>query len=181
MKKFIKIVNILVMVTVIGVLSQFNTKVMAAQTTGSANTTNSGTAPSTTTTTTTTTTPATNESPSIEGIFQAGSQWIENGQRQQGIYNENYFVEQFIGLGQLLVGVGIATILIVTVITAIRWITATPDKQAKLKEQLIGLVIATIVIFGAVGIWNLVRGIMKNVETELIATNTNETIMIAKK
>ena len=52
-------------------------------------------------------------------------------------------------------------------IMAVKWITATPDKQAKLKQQLVGLVIAVVVIFGAVGIWNLVRGIMTHVENNL--------------
>lgn len=73
----------------------------------------------------------------------------------------------FIEIGRLLVIIGIATLVIVSVIMAIKWITATPDKQAQLKQQLIGLIVSTIVIFGAVGIWNIVRSIMHNIENTL--------------
>lgn len=101
-------------------------------------------------------------------IFDAGKSWLDLGKSQQeaGTTPEN-FVDDFIGIGQVLVSIGIATILIVSVIMALKWITATPDKQAKLKQQLVGLAVAIVVIFGAVGIWNLVRGIMTHVENNL--------------
>ena len=107
-----------------------------------------------------------------QNIVNAGKNWINIGEQQQedGKKTEqiiNEFVDDFIGIGQILVSIGIATILIVTVIMAVKWITATPDKQAKLKQQLVGLVISIVVIFGAVGIWNLVRGIMTHVENNL--------------
>lgn len=103
-----------------------------------------------------------------QNIFNAGKNWLNIGKQQQasGTSVES-FVDDFIGIGQILVSIGIATILIVTVIMAVKWITATPDKQAKLKQQLVGLVISIVVIFGAVGIWNLVRGIMTHVENNL--------------
>ena len=56
---------------------------------------------------------------------------------------------------------------------AIKWITATPDKQAKLKTQSIGLVLAAVIIFGAVGIWNFVRNIMNSVDEEIEKTEMN--------
>ena len=80
------------------------------------------------------------------------------------------FLSNLIGLGQVLVIIGGATLLIVGGIMAIKWITATPDKQAKLKTQSIGLVLAAIIIFGAVGIWNFVRGIMEEVNKEIEKT-----------
>ena len=105
---------------------------------------------------------------SIENITEASENWLKIGQ-DNPVANSSVedFVGMFIGIGQLLVAIGIVTIVIVTIIMAIRWLTATPDKQAKLKQQLIGLVVSIIVIFGAVGIWNLVRGIMQNVENKL--------------
>ncbi len=64
---------------------------------------------------------------------------------------------------------------------AIQWITATPDKQAKLKIQLIGLVVSAVVIFGAVGIWNLVRSIGQDVENELTSNIQTDIVTIARK
>lgn len=105
---------------------------------------------------------------SITDIINAGKTWLDNGKDSQPTgTGVDDFAESFVGVGQVLVAIGIVTLLIVTLITAIKWITATPDKQAKLKQQLIGLVISAVVIFGAIGIWNLVRGIMNNVETKL--------------
>lgn len=108
---------------------------------------------------------------SITDIINAGTSWIKNGEKSQpGDTNVDDFAIKFIGVGQVLVAIGVVTLLIVSLITAIKWITATPDKQAKLKQQLIGLVISAVVIFGAIGIWNLVRGIMESVEVKLAAT-----------
>lgn len=104
----------------------------------------------------------------INDIVDAGKNWIKEGENSTDSQMEvEKFAENFIGVGQVLVAIGIVTLLIVSLITAIKWITATPDKQAKLKQQLIGLVISAVVIFGAIGIWNLVRGILQNVEGKL--------------
>ena len=44
----------------------------------------------------------------------------------------------------------------------IRYMTSSPDKQATLKQQLIGVVVSGIVIFGAYGIWKAVIGVVSN-------------------
>lgn len=108
----------------------------------------------------------------MQTIINAGEEWINNGKKsaeEQGLGDPLYFVDQLAGVGQLLVAIGIATLVIVGGVMAIKWATATPEKAAKLKTQLIGLVVAAVVIFGAFGIWNLVRGIGQNVEDKLTA------------
>ena len=97
----------------------------------------------------------------VDGIIDIGKSWIENGEKSAGDYKEpDTFISDLLPIGQILVAIGIGTLTIVSVIMAIQWITATPDKQAQLKQQLIGLLIAAFVIFGAVGIWEFVRNIM---------------------
>ncbi len=128
------------------------------------------------------------ESKGIADILQAGREWISRGKEEAdkmdyGSTPED-FVNSFIGIGQVLVAIGIVTIVIVTIVTAIKWLTATPDKQAKLKVQLIGLVLSIVIIFGAVGIWSLVKGIMNKVESDpnMLGSNYNsDTIMVASK
>lgn len=44
---------------------------------------------------------------------------------------------------------------------AIKYLTANAEQKGKLKQQLIGLVVSIIVIYGAVGIWNIIQDIMK--------------------
>lgn len=112
---------------------------------------------------------------SISDFFNAGTEFINKGSQSASHYNNGdidvtnpvSFASQFIDIGRILIAIGVVTLLIVSAIMAIRWITATPDKQAKLKTQLIGLVISAIVIFGAVGIWNLVWSILQNIEGQV--------------
>ena len=107
---------------------------------------------------------ADDDMPDVESIFSAGKQWIETGRNNnEDKYNSPVeFINELMPIGQILVSVGIGTLTIVSVIMAIRWITATPDKQAQLKQQLIGLVVAAFVIFGAVGIWEFVIHVMNS-------------------
>ena len=115
-------------------------------------------------------------------IIDAGNKWISEEKTNTPEGTEvGDFVTKFVGIGRALVVIGVITIMIVTLIMGIKWIVATPEKQAKLKEQLIGLVVATVVIFGAVGIWNFVRGIMKNAEEKITTGSMQSVVYFAEK
>lgn len=70
-------------------------------------------------------------------------------------------MDVFVPIGQVLIIAANAVIVVVVAVMGIRWITAKPDQQAKLKEQLIGLVVAIVVIYGAVVIWTTIKGFME--------------------
>lgn len=104
----------------------------------------------------------------IDDIIGAGNNFIDKGEElADDKYTAEYFAQQFLDIGQVLVAIGVVTVLIVGVVMAVKWIVAKPDQKAKLQTQLIGLLIATVVIFGAIGIWNFVKGIMEDTETTL--------------
>ena len=86
---------------------------------------------------------------------QAG-QFIENGQKQAGKIKYDNIANEFAGLGQILTMVGAGVMVAVTTYMGIKYLTAGPEAQAKLKTQLIGVVVSGVVIFGAYGIWKLV-------------------------
>lgn len=66
-------------------------------------------------------------------------------------------------IAQALVAVAAGVLVVVTCIMGVKYATATsPDKQAKLKKQLIGLVVSIIVVFGAHTIWTIVYNFMKD-------------------
>ena len=44
----------------------------------------------------------------------------------------------------------------------IKYFISSPEEQAKLKGQLIGVVVSAVVIFGAVSIWELAINIFKD-------------------
>lgn len=66
----------------------------------------------------------------------------------------------FVELGQILTLIGAGVMVAVTAYMGIKYITASPEGQAKLKQQLIGLFVSGIVIFGAYGIWTIVLRIV---------------------
>lgn len=78
------------------------------------------------------------------------------------ILPQNTLEEKFIPIGQILVTAASVVLLVVTLIMAIKYITANPEQRGKLKQQLIGLVISIVVIYGAVGIWSVVKTTMEN-------------------
>lgn len=70
--------------------------------------------------------------------------------------------EQFTGVGQFLTMIGAGVMVAVVSYMGIKYLISPPDKQAALKQQLIGVVVAGIVIFGAYGIWKAILGIVSN-------------------
>lgn len=105
---------------------------------------------------------ATSSSVGLDSILNQGSDFINKGAGSDTDGIIDGFSEAFLPVGRILVGIATVVIAIVTAIMGIKWITANPEQQAKLKQQLIGLVVSIIVIWGAVGIWELVKGIMEN-------------------
>lgn len=98
---------------------------------------------------------------SLQSLLDRGANFIQNG-KDQSTLEEGELISEFLPIGRVLVAIGTATVFIVMAILGVKWITATPDQQANLKKQLVGLVVAIVVIYGAVGIWTLVRTIMEN-------------------
>lgn len=100
----------------------------------------------------------------MQDIIDAGKQFRDNGADKDGKLTVDYFAGEFAGIGSILVSIGVAVLVVVISIMGIKWITAKPDKKAQLKQQFIGLVVAAIVLFGAVGIWELVQKIMEQLD-----------------
>lgn len=64
--------------------------------------------------------------------------------------------EDFVSLGQILTMIGMGVMVAVTTYMGIKYLTSGPEAQAKLKTQLIGVVVSGLVIFGAYFIWKTV-------------------------
>ena len=101
----------------------------------------------------------------LGGIINAGNDFIDKGKnKEQANTSVNDFAEALAPIGSVLAGVGIVIFMAVLAIMAIKWITAKPDDKAKLKQAFVGYVVAAIVFFGAVGIWEIAMNIMEKVE-----------------
>lgn len=69
---------------------------------------------------------------------------------------------EFQGIGQILTSIGTGVVVAVITFMGIKYIISPPDKQAALKQQLIGVALAAIVIYGSVGIWKAAVTIASN-------------------
>ena len=68
---------------------------------------------------------------------------------------------EFAGLAKILTTLGAGVLIIVITYMGIKYFISSPEEQAKLKGQLIGVVVSAVVIFGAVSIWKLAINIFK--------------------
>lgn len=67
-------------------------------------------------------------------------------------------------IANILTAIGVIVLVAVTMIMGIKYMFATPEEAAKLKQQLIGLVVSAVVILGATAVWKIVYQIVKQLE-----------------
>ena len=85
-----------------------------------------------------------------------GSSLLKNMEEQansfitKGQINYDNIAKEFKGLGQILTMVGAGVMVAITTYMGIKYLTAGPEAQAKLKVQLIGVVVSGMVIFRSI-------------------------------
>lgn len=96
---------------------------------------------------------------------QAGA-FLTHGEKQAKDSNISVgdITSEFTELGKILTTIGAGVMVAVTTYMGIKYITAGPEAQGKLKQQLIGVVVSGVVIFGAYGIWQIVGQIAQSFE-----------------
>ena len=99
---------------------------------------------------------------SLENIHKTAKNFIKVGENENPV-DEKDLQETIVPIAQILVLAGSIIIAICTAIMAIKYLTASPDQKAKLKVQLVGLVVATIVIFGAQFIWSVMFDFLNDI------------------
>ena len=87
------------------------------------------------------------------------SAFISKGQANASGISWQAVTQEFVGLGQILTMIGVGVMVAVVAYMGIKYLTAGPEAQAKLKVQLIGLLVSAMVIFGSYYIWKFVVGI----------------------
>ena len=92
---------------------------------------------------------------SLSDMEGKAQNFISKGSSQTNI-NYNNVTAEFKSLGQILTMIGAGVMVAVTAYMGIKYLTAGPEAQAKLKTQLIGVLVSGMVIFGAYFIWSIV-------------------------
>ena len=93
---------------------------------------------------------------SLTDMESKANTFLEKGSKAAESIDTSALTDNFIELGKILTLIGAGVLVAVTTYMGIKYLTAGPEAQAKLKVQLIGVVVSGIVIFGAYGIWKIV-------------------------
>lgn len=91
--------------------------------------------------------------------------FITKGAGKQGIQGTalTEIGSNFSDIGQVLVFIGAGVLVGGMAYLGIMYMVSSPEKQGKLKQQLIGLVVAGVVIFGAYSIWSILVSVLSGI------------------
>ena len=92
---------------------------------------------------------------SLDSIINTGKDWMSQGSKNP-IVDDDKIIDAVLPVGQMLTAIGVAILFGALILLGIKYMMAEPDQKAKLKQQLIGIVISGVVIFGAFTIWKTV-------------------------
>ena len=90
----------------------------------------------------------------FDEIKESGDAFINAGNKNS-LISDDKIIDTVLPIGQMLTAIGVAVLFGGIVILGIKYMLADPQQKGKLKQQLIGLVVSGVVIFGAFTIWKL--------------------------
>lgn len=70
--------------------------------------------------------------------------------------------EIVVPIANILTAIGVFVLVGVTIVMGIKYMFATPEEAAKLKQQLIGLVVSAVVVLGATAIWKIIYKVLSS-------------------
>lgn len=112
----------------------------------------------------------------IDSIISGGDSFLQAG---QGGTHTGFSWEGITGASDLiyntLLTLGVVIAVIVAAFLGIKFITASVEEKADVKQSLIPFVIGCVIIFGAFGIWKVVTEVLEDVQTSSI------TVQVAQK
>ncbi len=97
--------------------------------------------------------------------FKKAQKFIDEGQSNAGISNLGTIGKEFSEIGNILRFIGAGIIVAATAYMGILYMISPPERQAKLKQQLIGLVVAAVVIFGGYYVWQIITTALDKMTT----------------
>ena len=105
-------------------------------------------------------------------IVKEARDWFIAARNGEQIFNPDDIAS---AIAPILFAVGLVVLFVVGVVMGIKFITASPEEQGKIKGQLIGLAISTVVILGAYTIWKLTYDLMDDIiTTSQVVINNDE-------
>lgn len=99
-------------------------------------------------------------------ISEKAENFEKEGEKQNKVIDASDVTQ---GLANILTTIGVITVLGALLIIGIKYMMASPDEAAKLKKQLVGVVLAGVVIIGAFGIWKVTESVFSGITQSTVA------------
>lgn len=99
---------------------------------------------------------------SWDETIQAAKNFEKAGQ-SANLIDSDKVIDTIVPLGQMLTSIGVAVLFGAVILLGVKYMKAQPEERGKLKQQLVGLVISGIVIFGAFTIWRIAYNFFKEI------------------
>ena len=99
---------------------------------------------------------------SLKEMENQASEFIKKG-KENDVTDYEKINKMVVPVAQILVYAANIVLVVAVAVLAIKYMTANPEGKAKLKTQLVGLVVSTIVIFGAQFIWSVLYEFLKDI------------------
>lgn len=99
---------------------------------------------------------------SASSIIGDANQWLNEGASDSKISTDEAW-EVLKPIGQILVAIGSVVLVICFMYLGIKYMSADPSGKADVKQKLIGLVIATVVIYGGIGLFTIIINVMNGI------------------
>lgn len=96
------------------------------------------------------------EAKTLKEMSEEANSFISKGSGAATGIAYDKITDEFSSLGSILTTIGAGVMVAVVTYMGIKYLTSGPEAQAKLKIQLIGVVVSGVVIFGAYTIWKIV-------------------------
>lgn len=88
--------------------------------------------------------------------------WLQNGMQNTPITTQEAW-SKLLPVGQVLVAIASVVLVICFMYLGIKYMAADPSGKADVKQKLIGLVIATVVVYGGIGIFTIIVNLMNSI------------------
>lgn len=99
---------------------------------------------------------------SISDVKKQGDDWISGGSADAPITTDEA-LDKLLPIGQIMVSVASVILVICYMYLGIKYMMTDPSGKADIKQRLIFLVIATVLIYGGVGIFTVIVNLMNGI------------------
>ena len=101
----------------------------------------------------------------FSNFWEDGKAFIDDAEAEEQGLSADLFSSEMIPVIRILVSAGYIILAIAILVIGIKYMVATPQKKADLKQKLIGVLVATAILAGAYTIWNTVYNFMLQATT----------------